>query len=276
MVLLIKIGRVKFFMNKIIGLFLIVFVFFGFSDVYKASFIAIEDGNVIQQEGDCHARHSPCSTFKIALSLMGYDDKILIDQSTPELPFQQGYADTLENWKQAHTPALWMKHSCIWYSRMITKQLGMRRFQDYVTQFNYGNMDISGDKNKDNGLTHAWLSSSLEISPIEQIIFLQKLIKNQLPVSMYAHEMTKDILFLEELGNGWKLYAKTGSGSLLNEDRTEKIELQIGWFVGWMQKGNRTIVFAQFLEDDAQQDTYASIRAKALAKVKLQHIITGQ
>ncbi len=46
-------------------------------------------------------------------------------------------------------------------------------------------------KGKNNGLTNAWLSSSLEISPEEQIAFLQKLAADQLPVSLKAQEMTK-------------------------------------------------------------------------------------
>ncbi|ASX27927.1 hypothetical protein BA173_03570 [Rickettsia sp. MEAM1 (Bemisia tabaci)] len=52
--------------------------------------------------------------------------------------------------------------------------------------FSYGNQDTSGDKGKNNGLTNAWLSSSLEISPEEQIAFLQKLAADQLPVSLKA------------------------------------------------------------------------------------------
>ncbi|MGI4775886.1 MAG: class D beta-lactamase, partial [Janthinobacterium lividum] len=36
-------------------------------------FIAREGRKVIHQEGDCKERYAPCSTFKIALSLIGYD-----------------------------------------------------------------------------------------------------------------------------------------------------------------------------------------------------------
>ncbi|WP_410526378.1 penicillin-binding transpeptidase domain-containing protein [Rickettsia rhipicephali] len=28
----------------------------------------------MKQEGNCESRYAPCSTFKIAISLMGYDD----------------------------------------------------------------------------------------------------------------------------------------------------------------------------------------------------------
>lgn len=68
-----------------------------------------------------------------------------------------------------------------------------------------GNQDTSGDKGKNNGLTHSWLSSSLEISPEEQIDFLQKLLDNKLPVSLKSHEMTKKHPFYREFS--WWLEA---------------------------------------------------------------------
>ncbi|WP_231289986.1 penicillin-binding transpeptidase domain-containing protein [Rickettsia australis] len=61
----------------------------------------------------------------------------------------------LEVWKQPHTPKDWMKNSCLWYSQIITKELGIEKFRDYVTQFDYGNHEILGDKGKNNGLTNA-------------------------------------------------------------------------------------------------------------------------
>lgn len=236
-------------------------------------FLAKENNQVIEKEGDCESRHSPCSTFKIAISLMGYNEGLLIDEMHPELPFNLGYDDWLDNWKQPHTPRLWMKHSCVWYSRVLTHKLGMRKFKEYVTQFNYGNQDVSGDKGQDNGLIRSWISSSLEISPEEQTVFLQKLLDNKLSVSLKAHAMARNILFVEDFPNGWKLYGKTGMGYMLSEDRTQKLDHQMGWFIGWIQKDNRTIVFVQYVEDDDKQDTYASLRAKAKAKERLTRIV---
>lgn len=128
-------------------------------------FLVNENDKIIKQEGNCESRYAPCSTFKIAISLMGYDNGFLIDETHPKLPFKEGYADYLKVWQQSQTPKDWIKNSCVWYSQIITKELGIEKFRDYVTKFDYGNRDISGDKGKNNGLTNAWLSSSLEISP---------------------------------------------------------------------------------------------------------------
>jgi beta-lactamase class D len=239
-------------------------------------FLAKENNNVIQQEGDCQSRHSPCSTFKIAISLMGYNEGLLRDEAHPMLPFKNEYVDYMERWKEPHNPTLWMKNSCVWYSQVLTQELGMKKFKDYVEKFNYGNKDVSGDKGQDNGLTRSWLSSSLEISPEEQTIFLQNMLDGKLPVSFNSHEMTKHILFLEQLPEGWKLYGKTGSGSLLNTDKTQKLDLQHGWFVGFIQKDKRTIVFAEHITDDSKQGSYAGPRAKAIAKDKLLAFIASE
>ena len=125
-------------------------------------FIAKENGKVLQSEGDPEKRYAPMSTFKITLSLIGFDSGILADEMHPVWPFKEGYVDWRDAWKQDQTPKSWMKESCVWYSQVLTKKLGMKKFQDYVTKFDYGNKDLSGDKEQNNGLTNAWLSSSLQ------------------------------------------------------------------------------------------------------------------
>lgn len=235
-------------------------------------FLAKENNQIVMSQGDCLSRHSPCSTFKIALSLMGYNEGLLLDQSHPKWAFRDGYVDYLDNWREFHTPSKWMQNSCVWFSHIITKQLGMDKFCDYVEKFDYGNQDVSGDFGQDNGLTSAWLSSSLKISAEEQIAFLQKLIDGKLPVSKRSHEMTKEILYVECLKDDYKLYAKTGSGCLRFQDRAGKIkDSQIGWYVGWIQNAKHTIVFTQYIQD--MQKAYGGPRAREAAKEKLLTLI---
>jgi beta-lactamase class D len=50
-------------------------------------------GRILTQEGRCDQRVTPASTFKIAISLMGYDSGFLIDEHSPALPFRQGYRE---------------------------------------------------------------------------------------------------------------------------------------------------------------------------------------
>lgn len=94
----------------------------------------------------------------------------------------------------------WIKNSCVWYSRLIVDELGVDLFAHYLKIFEYGNQDLSG------GFRGAWLSSSLKISPREQIYFIKKMIEKELPVSSDAIKLSKPLFFLEELEGGWKLF----------------------------------------------------------------------
>lgn len=207
------------------------------------------------QEGECEKAYSPASTFKIALSLIGFDSGILKDKNNPVWDLPHGVDPYINVCKGEHNPRTWMRNSCLWYSRVLTKQLGMKKFQEYVTKFHYGNMDLSG------GLTKAWISSSLKISPIEQIDFLQNMVKEEFHIDKKAYAITKQIMYIQELPGGWKLYGKTGSGDLH------------GWFVGFIEKNNRTVEFASHVVDKEKNDTFASFRAKNEALTKLWYVI---
>lgn len=238
----------------------------------SSCFIAEDGYHTIVKEGECHERHSPCSTFKIAISLMGYNEKILKDETHPVLPFKKGYPVYFESWKQSQDPTSWIKNSCVWYSQRITEKLGSKKFRAYVKQFQYGNQDVSGDPGKDNGLTRSWLSSSLLISPEEEVLFLKKMNTEKLHVSRFATTKTKNILYLEDLG-GWELYGKTGSGNRSNKNGLPAMDHQMGWFVGWIEKSGRKIYFANYIEDNINLDYSSGKIAKEDAKKRLKQLI---
>src|SRR5215217_3133008 len=123
-------------------------------------------GDVVFKQGNCEERFTPASTFKIPLSVMGYDSGFLKDAHNPTLPFKKGYADWGgDNWKQPTDATRWMKYSVVWFSQQITAFLGEDKLTEYARQFDYGNADFSGDPAKNNGLERAWIASSLKISP---------------------------------------------------------------------------------------------------------------
>ncbi|VXC36703.1 class D beta-lactamase [Massilia sp. 9I] len=206
-----------------------------------------DTGKTLVRDGQCEQRVSPASTFKVAISLMGYDSGILVDEQNPLLPFRAGYVDWLPEWRTATDPAAWMKLSVVWYSQQLITRLGAERFQSYIDRFDYGNRDASGNPGKADGLSQAWLSSSLKISPDEQAVFLRKLVTRTLPVSRKAVDMTASIMRYPMLRNGWDLYAKTGTGS-------EPGMQPHGWLVGWTTNGKRTVVFVRLVQDAKREN----------------------
>lgn len=242
-------------------------VFYLVPTVYgKECFLVKENTNVLKKEGQCEIAYAPQSTFKIALSLMGFDSGILESPTSPSFPFKSEYAAGINVCKGDHNPKTWMRDSCVWFSQVLTSKLGMKKFSDYVRKFNYGNKDVSGDPGKNNALKQSWLNSSIRITPEGQAQFIQSMIDKKLPVSAKAVEMTKEILYIQELPGGWKLYGKTGNGRYLGE-------LQQGWFVGWIEKGGRQLVFVNHIADESKQSTYASFRSKNEALTKLWYLI---
>ena len=211
-------------------------------------------GATLAREGRCDERATPASTFNIVVSLMGYDSGILTDAHTPRMPFKDGYTDYNDSWRQDTDPTLWFKNSVLWFAQQVTAALGAERFQRYIDSFGYGNRDLSGDAGKDNGLSLSWVGSSLKISPLEQLDFLRKMVRRELPLSPRAYDMTSRIMAPVTLANGWTVQGKTGTASPVRVDGGEGGELQYGWYVGWASKGGRTVVFAHLVLDRRQGD----------------------
>jgi beta-lactamase class D len=204
------------------------------------------DGKVLMEEGDCRTRVTPASTTKIALAVMGFDSGFLKDAHSPELPFKEGYADWLGDvWRQPTDPARWLKYSVVWYSQVLAHELGQERLESYASAFGFGNADFSGDPGKDNGLDRAWISSSLKISPEEQVAFLQKLVNRQLPVAPGVFDKVYESVETTPLPDGMVVHGKTGSAFPRQADGSFDRARPYGWFVGWTEHGGRTIVFAR-------------------------------
>lgn len=250
--------------SKLVQIALLGAVLAPFSAQAKVVCTVIADahtGSVVMEQGDCRTRVTPASTFKIAISLMGYDAGFLKDDHAPTLPYRKGDVDWGgENWRQPTDPARWMEYSVVWYSQRVTHAMGAQRFQKYARDFGYGNADVSGDAGQDNGLDRSWIASSLKISPVEQVGFLRKLVRRELPVQAHAFEMTNRIVVVNDLPNGWQVHGKTGSAT--PKPPAANAGHAVGWFVGWMTKGDRTLVFARLTRDEGPTEGAAGIRAR--------------
>ncbi|MBZ9807993.1 MULTISPECIES: class D beta-lactamase [unclassified Mesorhizobium] len=217
-----------------------------------------QSGKTLYQNGACDQRFSPASTFKVPLSLIGYDAGILSDEHTPSWDYKPEFKAVKRDHKTVD-PTIWERDSVLWYSREITRRLGPESFAGYVSKFGYGNADVSGNPGKNDGLTHSWVNSSLKITPVEQVDFLRKLLAGKMPVSAKAHDMTKAIIPSFKAG-AWTVQGKTGS-TRLGEGGKDRHSL--GWFVGWAQKDGRQIVFARLMVDTKRSDMPKGLATRA-------------
>ena len=206
-------------------------------------------GQVVLHEGHCDERVTPASTFKLALAVMGFDHGFLKDPHAPVEHIKTGDPDWGgKAWHQPIDPTLWLQYSVVWYSQQITRTLGPRRFSAYVARFGYGNQDVTGNRGKDDGLTNAWLSSSLKISPLGQLQFLRRVVRRTLPVSPLAYEKTAAITRVVGDFDGWEVHGKTGSGAPRDHRGVLDDRIGYGWFVGWAETDGRRLVFARLEE----------------------------
>lgn len=189
----------------------------------------------------CAQRTSPCSTFKVPLALMAFDSSILKDE-TSRIEWD-GTKTSRDEWNRDQTASSWMQNSVVWFSQRLTPQLGMERVKAYLSSFDFGNQDMSG------GLTTAWLESSLQVSPDEELRFWQRFWREELPVSKHAFDMTKKITFVAVSASGWTLHGKTGSGKVGAGGGKQIPGLWLGWFVGHVARGDREYVFVTSYSD---------------------------
>lgn len=222
----------------------------------------LHDGAIVHQEGkECDARIGPASTFKLTLSVMGYDSGILVDPETPAWPYDPSYEAVRHAERVTTTPRSWMADSVIWYSRELVRRLGAERFAAYATAFAYGNADVSGDPGANNGMTHSWLNRSLLISPREQADFVRRLVLGRLPVTGPSARKAMEATPEFDADGGWRLHGKTGTGYIREADG-QLGRRQFGWFVGWASDGDRALVFAHLIKDPSGGKSAAGPRAR--------------
>jgi beta-lactamase class D len=219
-------------------------------------------GAALVRKGSCDERVTPASTFKIPLSLMGFDSGVLRDEHTPWLPYKPGYAAANRAWRHDTDPARWLRESVVWYSQQVTSRLGAAGVRGYVQAFDYGNRELASVPGVIDAVAVSELSPTLRISPAEQAVFLRKVVKRSLPLSARAYDMTARLLRQPALANGWEVYGKTGTAQARLPDGSADETQYIGWFVGWASKDGRTLVFARLLQHPADKTRYAGARAR--------------
>lgn len=199
------------------------------------------------------ARHTrgflPASTFKIPNALIALETGVIKDAAHPVFKWD-GARRAFEAWNKDHTPASAFRASAVWVFQDIARQITSTRMRVYVSQFGYGNRDIGGSEDS------FWLDGKLRISALQEVEFLERLSIGKLPVHPKNLQAVKDMMFLDKIGNA-TLRGKTGwipSG-----------DNKIGWFVGWVERGGETYIFALNLDPNEEKHVAARVSiAKAL------------
>ncbi|MBN2418224.1 MAG: class D beta-lactamase [Deltaproteobacteria bacterium] len=185
------------------------------------------NGHWVYKKDRAQRRYSPASTFKIPHTLFALDAGVVKDE------FQvfewDGKKRQYDSWNKDQTLRSSMRDSTVWVYQQFAIAIGEKEEKEYLEKIRYGSAKFSGP------VQDFWLNGSLMISAFEQIVFLQKLYRNDLPFSVEHQRLVKDIM-VTEAGKYWLLRAKTGTYVNNNE--------RYGWYVGWVEHPDGAVFFA--------------------------------
>ncbi len=182
-------------------------------------------------------RYIPASTFKIANTLIGLEAGSV--RSVDEVLPYGGEPQPYQSWEHDMGLRDAIKISNVPIYQELARRTGLAILRAWMDRLDYGNRQI--------GVTvdRFWLDGPLKISALEQVRFLARLAKGELPATKSSLDATREILLIDQ-GDDWRLYAKTG----LRRDS----DPGIGWWVGWVEKEGRIYTFALNIDIRNPQD----------------------
>ncbi len=116
--------------------------------------------------------------------------------------------------------------------------------QRWIDSLGYGNRNISGP------IDSFWLNNRLKIKPDEELGLVKKLYFDQLPFFKRTQEIVQSVMLREQNSN-YKLYYKTGLGSLENGH-------ELGWVVGWIEENRHPYFFVLNIESTRKRPGFQS------------------
>lgn len=196
----------------------------------------------------------PASTFKIFNSLVALDTSAVRDENEILKWDGKDYGSAQANKDQSMRSAY--KASVVWFYQEMARRAGTEKMQSFINRAGYGNKNITG------GIDRFWLDGGLRTSALEQVDFLFRLQQNKLPFSRKTIELVKDVMVYEKTDR-YIMRAKTGWAMRLTP--------QLGWFVGYVERGGRVYVFALNIDIATPEDgrSRISIAKSILRELKV-------
>lgn len=192
--------------------------------------------------GECDVRTAPASTFKIPHALIALQEGVI----TPATLIKwDGTKYGFRSWRRDHTLESALRSSVYPFFQRTAAAIGRERMIARLRELPYGSDSFDGE------LTTFWTNGDLEISPREQLTFLQRMFTGGLPIDRAHVEVVKRALAMPRgrISNaagmhpfplrwpaGTVVRAKTGNANVRGE--------RISWLVGELESNGRAYVFA--------------------------------
>ncbi len=131
---------------------------------------------------------APASTFKIFNALVALETGVVPDDVA--VLTWDGIHREIDAWNHDTNLRQAFKDSTVWFYQVLARRAGYERMQQFINKVGYGNRQIGTAADID----RFWLQQQiLQITPKEQIKFLQRLYQGDLPFSQRTINLVKDI-----------------------------------------------------------------------------------
>lgn len=171
----------------------------------------------------------PGSTFKILNALISLEIGTIRDDVT--VLTWDGIQRSIPVWNRDTNLRQAFKDSTVWFYQVLARKNGHEQMQKFVQQVDYGNRQIGAADRID----RFWLEGPLQTTPKQQIEFLQRLERNDLPFSQRTIDLVKDMMIIERTPD-YTLRGKTGW--------IDSVKPNIGWIVGYLEQNSNVYFFA--------------------------------
>jgi len=181
-------------------------------------------------------RFSPASTFKIVNTLIALEAGMV--NSTASAFQWDGKNRGIASWNNDQTLSSAFQVSCVWCYQEIAREVGAEQYHSTLKKLGYGNQQV-GEQ-----VDLFWLNGTLQISAIEQVELLSQISNYSIEFERKNLEILRTIMRNKETRD-YALYEKTGWATT---------KPGIGWYVGFIEKGDDRWHFAMNMRvDNAQQ-----------------------
>ena len=211
----------------------------------EGTFVVLDpEGGVIAGHNRRRAetRFTPASIFKIPHSLIGLSVGA-VGSVDEVLPYRSDAPPFTPDWGKDMGLREAIVVSNVPIYQELARRIGLSRMRAAVQQLGYGNQQVGVS------VDTFWLRGPLAISALEQVSFLRRLAEGTLPFPAEAQRAVREITVVER-GPGFVMHAKTGWQNGPGAG--------VGWWVGWVEKGDRIYPFA--LNLDLKQRSDAVLR----------------
>lgn len=173
----------------------------------------------------------PASTFKIPNTLIALQEGAI--KGLNDTIRWDGTHRFLAEWNHDQDLASAFPLSCVWFYQELASRIGNDTYLDYLDRLNYGNR-LTGPN-----LRTFWLDGDIRISALQQIAFIKNLYLRQFSFSDQHYDMLRRVMLTDSTSK-YRMYAKTGW--------TARVEVETGWYVGYVETDGDIWFFACNLE----------------------------